>query len=373
MAFFARIDLSNQQSKQLKSTLLTLSGQTQIATISGLTLTNGIGGYVPIVATGGTNYDVLTYVDGTIKLLPQSGSSASGIYSGASPTTITVGGLISGTTIYGSSISNILESILVPTLYPTIIAPSSQFLITPTDVLYEVGDSISILGSSMFSYGSISPAYCGSSSCRSGLVNCYEYNTWGLTTGMTCTIPLANVLFDPHPITQGNNTISAKVYYDAGSQPKDSNGNNYCSPLPSGCTSSILITISGIYPYFYGTASSSGASAGVNRPVATAAFITGGTKIVANSSGTLCINYGSSSDDYIWLAIPNGSTAKTKWYIDYLNNGNIGGSISVGGNLFPSPTTVSGVKTTCWSSQTYNTYISNYQLSLSGIMEFRNT
>lgn len=113
MTFFARPILDDVQFKQTSDSILTLSGQTRIATPSGLTLI-GTSGYIPIMAnSGNTNYNVLTYINGQIKLLPQSGGG-SGVYSGASPTTCTVGGLCSGTSISGCSISSILETILVP-------------------------------------------------------------------------------------------------------------------------------------------------------------------------------------------------------------------------------------------------------------------
>lgn len=113
MPFFARPNLSDIQFKQITGSTLTLSGETRISTPSGLTLI-GQSGYVPInLTTGNTNYNVLTYIDGEIILQPASGGG-SGVYTGASPTTCTVGGLCSGTAIIGCSISSILEEILVP-------------------------------------------------------------------------------------------------------------------------------------------------------------------------------------------------------------------------------------------------------------------
>ncbi len=115
MSFFARPELSDIQFKQLSGSTLTLSGQTRIATPSGLSLI-GASSFIPIdVTTGNTNYNVLTYCDGLITLLPQSGGG-SGVYSGASPTTCSVGGLPAGTAIAGCSISTILEEILVPAI-----------------------------------------------------------------------------------------------------------------------------------------------------------------------------------------------------------------------------------------------------------------
>ena len=118
MSFFARPDLSNEQFKQLSGSTLTLSGTTQIATVSGLTLTDGVGGYRPIVGAGGNLGDVLTLApDGsTICLMQPTGSGGTGVYLGASPTTCTVGGLPNDTVIFGESIQDILQCILEPFL-----------------------------------------------------------------------------------------------------------------------------------------------------------------------------------------------------------------------------------------------------------------
>ena len=130
-------------------------------------------------------------------------------------------------------------------------------------------------------------------------------------------------------------------------------------------------TVSSIYPYFYGKVSSGGAAAGVNRPTANNALITGGTKVVASSTGTISITFNSTADDYSWFAIPSTSTSKTVWYVDALNNGTIGGSVSSGGNLFPANDVVS-VTTVLWGGVSYKVYITNYQSAIS-VMEMRNS
>lgn len=371
MAFFARPDLSNEQFKQLSGSTLTLSGETQIANVSGLTLSDGAGGYVPIIVTGGTNNEVLTYLDG--KIILASGSSGGGdIYVGDSPTTCTVGGLNSGSAIFGCSVSCILQDILAPTLYPTFTNPSSNFCISPSTLLYEVGANVSITGNTSFNRGCINPAY-STSGYRSGSAAIYEYNAFGNIYCYADTNSTYQTCFLAHTVGYGSNTLSSRVQYNIGEQPKDSAGNNYCSPLPSGCTSFDTFTLTGIYPYFYGTYASGGAGAGSNRPTPSAGMITGGTKVVGVSTGTISINFNSTSDDYIWFAIPNTSTNKTKWYISALNNGDIGGSVSAGGNLFPDPVSVANVATTCWNGQTYKMYLSNYQTAATTIMELRNS
>ena len=106
----------------------------------------------------------------------------------------------------------------------------------------------------------------------------------------------------------------------------------------------------------------------VNRPTPTCALVIAGTKAVSDSSSTLYINFNSASDDYIWFAIPSGSTSKTCWCVNALNNGAIGGAVSAGGNLFPAKTSINPVTTACWSGQTYNVYVSNYQSAVSTLM-----
>lgn len=382
MPFFARPDLSNEQFKQLQGSELTLSGQTQIATASGFTLTDGAGGYVPIIATGATgtskNGHVLTYDSIKNQILLKAVSGGSGLYNCASPTTCTVGGLPSGSAIFGRSIEEILEDILVPTAYPTLTPPSSTFSIAPNNVMYEVGTSVNIVGTSCFNQGCILPQYTSTSNKRSGNPVRYIYNTYGTMVCVNSTA-LSHVFhFSTYQIQKGNNTLSSSVGYSAGVQPMDSAGNNYCAPLPSGSTNFSSVNISGIYPYFYGKVASGGAPAGSCRPTASAGFVTGGTKVVALSDNTICIDFSSGSDDYIWFAVPQmkqsvseSCNLKTRWYVDALNNGTIGGVVSAGGNLFPSPSSTPNVTTVLWCQQTYDVYISNYQTT-SSIIQIRN-
>ncbi len=68
------------------------------------------------------------------------------IYSGASPTTMTVGGISSGTAITGLSLQDIIEDLLVPYIAPTF----ATFIISGQSTTIEVGDSIS--GSKNFTW-----------------------------------------------------------------------------------------------------------------------------------------------------------------------------------------------------------------------------
>ena len=92
MGFFARPRLSNEQFVQHADDVLTLTGQTQIATATGLTLTDGSGNNIPVTASGASaDFDVLTYCQGVISLKPSAASGGTNIYDCASPSTCTVG------------------------------------------------------------------------------------------------------------------------------------------------------------------------------------------------------------------------------------------------------------------------------------------
>lgn len=381
MTFFARPDLSNEQFKQLSGSTLTLSGITQINSEDGLQLINSGGTYSSISATiGFPGTHVLTLQpDGSIKLAESTGSGATTVYLGASPTTCTVGGLNAGTPISGCTFQHILQTILVPAQLAVIVNPSISISTTPNPLssFYEVGCQINPFTiQTTYNGGCVTPVYdsggtqiCASGS-RTGNPICYVYSgnhidtivTTACTNSFTCT---------PYSVVAGSNLFLITVCHQSGNTVYNSCG-GIQAPAYTGTTLNTSRTFNGIYPYFYGKVASGGAPAGTNRPSATAALITGGTKVVSPSTGTITINFGSSADDYIWFAIPNASTSKTCWFVSALNQGNIGGVVSPGGNLFPAFDTVSGVTTTCWGGQTYKLYISNYQTAATQPMQLCN-
>ncbi|MFW6247069.1 MAG: hypothetical protein ACOC22_02740 [bacterium] len=121
MTFFSRPNLDDIQFRQDSGSTLTLSGQTKIRNVSGLTLNDGNNNDIVVTASGASSSaigHVLGYDGEKIRLMP---SSASGdtVYNCASPTTTTVGGLSSGSNISGCDLSYILEKILVPAQPPT--------------------------------------------------------------------------------------------------------------------------------------------------------------------------------------------------------------------------------------------------------------
>jgi hypothetical protein len=370
MTFFSRPNLENLQFKQLPDSILNLSGQTRIITTTGLTLANGSGSTIIINAKGSDLVgNVLTF-DGTeIKLMPST-SSGIAVYNPPyrSPASITLGGIITGTTLTGRTISSIIEQLLVPTVNPTLTAPSSTFNVSLSNP-YEIGSIVSVVGCTCLSVGSINPQYSSASSCRSNGAISHNYVDFNGGTcscfGNTCTCTRS---LPAYTVVAGIRTAYGSVSYCAGVQPKNSAGANYSTPLASGTTTPIGAIVCGLYPYFYGKVTYTGAT-GVCRPTPTSALVTGGTKVVSDSSNILYINFNSGTNDYLWFAIPSGST-KTCWCVNALNNGAIGGVVSAGGNLFPAFNLVS---VTCgfWgagSPHPYNVYVSNYQSATNTLM-----
>lgn len=113
-------------------------------------------------------------------------------------------------------------------------------------------------------------------------------------------------------------------------------------------------------PYFFGR---SVVPTTVNQEL-----INSGTEVYGDSTGTLNITFGASGE-YIWFAIPNTSTKKTKWYVDFRNNSNIG-KVS---DLFNNYTLLNvDDPSSVWFNKLYKVYLSNYPTTTSGIIELTN-
>ena len=172
-----------------------------------------------------------------------------GSYTNPLPTPITVGGIDSGSTFLDVPWSGMWDALLYPELFPTLTNPSSLFTLAQAGY-HEIGEVIASLDfSASFSRGSISPAY-GTSGFRSGLPNTYNYTGTGLpaTVGSVLLTDAQTVL--AYAVLTGGQSWTSIVSYDAGEQPKSSEGNNYNLPLAAGNTSIKIVTINGVYPYF---------------------------------------------------------------------------------------------------------------------------
>ena len=371
-SFFARPNLSDEQFKQLNGTTLTLSGQTRIATVTGFSISDGTKN-VPIIVTGGTLGKVLTYDSTTCQITLQSApGSGGGLYSGASPTTCTVGGLVCNSPISGLPISDILQSILVPTVCPAVVAPShSAFIVSPSTSIYEIGTCISLCVTSCFSRGCITPQYCGACCFRSGLASAYNYVDFGVPT-VVSSIACCNChALSTYQINTPTNTISGSITYSSGATPAyNSSGGIYCTTLISGTTTPTRsCTITGIYPWFWGYST---AAPTINQALIDS-ISTCGCKCVGSSNGSINVDNFNVTGKYIWFAIPTTCPAKTSW--QGANNPSNNGFIP--GALFPAgiACTVNSPSCdapSCWTAQSYSFYVSSYATSINYGMAFNN-
>lgn len=161
----------------------------------------------------------------------QPAGGGSGSLGKAITAAIKVGGIDIGDSFaIGTSYDDMWDTLLNPTLYPTLTGPSATLTATGDKVL-EVGSTLEITMTVTFNRGSISPAY-GTDGYRSGAATGYSLNA-----GTTQAENTFNVTVD-----EDHTTYTAIVNYGAGEQPKDSKGNNYSSPLSAGSLSSNTIT-----------------------------------------------------------------------------------------------------------------------------------
>jgi hypothetical protein len=158
-------------------------------------------------------------------------------------------------------------------------------------------------------------------------------------------------------------TFSGQVSHDEWPQPLDSNDDPYQTPYPAG-TQVRSTTITAIYPRFYGKVT------GWSKPAKDQTLIDVWTKVVGASTWTITANFNSTASDWLWFAIPQTSTSKTRWYVDALNNGNIWWE----SNLFDTENVVNiDSPDLYWNWIPYKIYVSNYQSAVSSPMELRNS
>lgn len=252
-------------------------------------------------------------------------------YSGVSTSNVTVGGLPAGSSVAGLTIGEIIEKMIFTYLSPAF----SSFSISGQPTTIEVGTSLS--GSKTFTWSTSNSSNVQPASIQVRNVNSNALIATGLTNDGSDSINIGTIS-NTSPISQsfraeGINTNSIQF-------------------------TSSNFTVNSIYPFFYGRSAT--------IPIVNSSLLTGGTKVVASSTGTISIIFNADSE-YIWFAHPASNTTKTVWFASALNTGGIGGV----SNLFGSPSTVS-VTTMNWGGVSYKVYVSNYATSTSGTMELRN-
>jgi len=145
------------------------------------------------------------------------------------------------------------------------------------------------------------------------------------------------------PTPSGNTTTityTGSGDYSAGLAKKNNKGVTHSASVAVRNTSlpqagstnftSNTVTITGIFPYFYGKSSSSQTSAQIKSVIEAGTA----TKVVSSAAGTLSINF-NANGEWPWFAI-HSSYNKTSWFVNALNSGSIGNV----GNLFGTPDTL---------------------------------
>lgn len=171
-------------------------------------------------------------------------------------TNIEVGGLASGTAIdKDDTITSVLKRMLVTTYYPTYTAPSVTLNYSGATLL-KVGASISATTvTEVFNAGAIMLEGVKQND-RAGAATSYTLATTGATTDFNDTNTTGS--FSVPALTRstkGNIVATATVAHEAGPQPKDSDGNDYGSPLPAGSVTASK-TFEFILPFYHGVANS---------------------------------------------------------------------------------------------------------------------
>lgn len=186
---------------------------------------------------------ILTLSDGnTIDcgLIPGGGGSSE--LTDSLRTSVTVGGISSGTTYAeGTSLEKLFRDMLNPVAYPTLTNPSASLTATGSKLL-EVGETLNVTFTIAFNRGSINPAY-GTSGYRAGAATSYTFDGETKASNQFTRI-----------VTAAKTSYQGSVSYEAGEQPKDSTGANYNTPLPAGSVNSSVVNYEYVNALYANTA-----------------------------------------------------------------------------------------------------------------------
>lgn len=178
---------------------------------------------------------------------------------------------------------------------------------------------------------------------------------------------------DSFTVISGSTSWSASGTYQSGLPKKNNKGiddirtplvRSTSAPQAGSVLTSTSVSITGIYPYFWGVSSSSPTVTSI------AAEIANGTanKVLSSSTGTVTITFNASAQ-FVWFAHYSGYTAKTRWYNTELNQGPIGS-----GNFILSPVNqVVDSPEGYWNNVSFSIYISDAATVTEGAIQFRNS
>ena len=169
---------------------------------------------------------------------------------GGITTTKNVGGVNSGIFLEKNTLLNkLLRDILSPTLNPTITAPSATMNVDLQNKLFEVGTITQATFTINFNRGSINPQYTSESPYSSGVALSYQLD-YGEAYEINVIQKEIKLLDENDNPTEGFVNCIGTVNYAQGVQPKNSNGENYSTPLSEGSVNSNTISFEFVYPIY---------------------------------------------------------------------------------------------------------------------------
>jgi hypothetical protein len=124
------------------------------------------------------------------------------------------------------------------------------------------------------------------------------------------------------------------------------------------------ITITGIYPYYYGTFTGA-LTTNIVRTLISGGTVPGGTvtKVLSNVTSGTSITYNASGVNF-WFAHNASYPVKVQWYVDAINKGTINTTTS---GFFTAYSATTNSELSLWSGKMYYIYLSNFASSLNSV------
>lgn len=301
--------------------------------------------------------------------------------------TVAVGGVAAGTlasTLKAMNLVQVLDAILFPDLAPTYTIPTITLTLSSgTTGVKEVGTLAAMGWTAVGNKNDAGPFTNISVLRNSSVINSNNAPTQASITAIPAqygqndpnnpNYSYTSTYTDNYTVAQGTISWTAQGNYNAGLPKPNNKGvldartplvRNVNAPQAAGTNfASSAVTITGLYPYWYGVSNTQPTQADI------AAAVQAGTsfgtvtsapqKTVSDASGTININF-NASGQYLWFAHWSTYTTKTIWYVTALNTGSIGG----GSNLFGTAVTQNLTSPNAyWSTIPYKVYIGNYPTS----------
>jgi hypothetical protein len=373
----------------------TITGGSYNSTSGIISLVNNTGGTIPI--TGITNSSFSAKTNDILVISSNTISTKYNTTIDDSVVSIAVGGAdAQAASIWKTyDMVQVLDKILFPTLQPTYSIPTLS-LTSSISGTRQVGETISptltLIGTKNDAGNFTQLSFLRNSSSINTVTSLTtgtttpNNNTFGYTNQNNPNITFQAIYTDSNftvPEPSGLNYFTTTTYggnsiYLSGFTKQDNKGvfdtrpyntRNVNSPqIGSTTLTPNPVTITGIYPYFYGVSNTQPTIEEIVN------LISGGTasSSLVDAQGTISIT-SSETNKFFWLAHNANNTTKTKWFVDAFSNGNI----SVSTDLFSPPTTVNVSSSIgYWLNKPFKIYITNYATSINTIpptMELRNT